>query len=337
MLFLLITLILAFGKGFTCTNFILESEKQQYVVGRSMEFGTLLNSSIIVSPKGSQEKSMIGQKEGLTWTQKYAYIGLDALNIEHFIIDGMNEEGLSIGGLWLPETQYPKVSMKNMSEVINLQDLIRWALSSFSSVSEVVEGLKKVEIFAEVASGLGQIPTIHFAVEDSKGNGAVVEFIDGKMEISKNTVGILTNSPKFSWHLTNLGNYVNLNALNVGKVHLDGTVLGPTGQGSGLLGIPGDWTPPSRFVKIAILKEFVKKTPSQKWNANLAFHLLNTVDIPYGAIQNSSGKNFDYTQWIVVKDLEDKTLYYRTYKNLNIRSINLNKEKGKGAKKISMD
>jgi len=331
------TTLLVFIQGFACTNFSLKNEEEKYVVGRSMEFATLLNSNIIINPKGGNETSMIDGKEGHKWMQKYAFIGLDVLGNDQFIVDGLNEEGLSFGALWLPGTKYPEVSMQNMSQIINLQDLGKWVLASFATVAEAVEGFKKIEIYAQIEPALGQIPTVHFALQDAKGNGAVIEFIDGKMEISSNPVGVLTNSPKFSWHLTNLENYINLTSLNAGNVKLDGTVLSQTGQGSGLLGLPGDWTPPSRFVKIALLKEFVKKAPTQKWNANLAFHLLNTVDIPYGAIQEGGGKGFDYTQWIVVKDLDDKTLYYRTYKNLNIRSINLNKEKNKGFQKIAMD
>jgi len=336
MLYLLMSLFLVI-QGFSCTNFSLENEEKKYVVGRSMEFATLLNSSVIISPKGGKEKSMIGEKQGLTWTQKYAYIGMDALKNERFIIDGVNEEGLSFGGLWLPETKYPEVSMEKMDEIINLQDMGRWLLGSFSTVKEAVEGLKKVEIYAQSEAALGQVPTIHIALQDAKGNGAVIEFLDGKMEISENIVGVLTNSPKFSWQVTNLDNYVNLSSLNAGSVKLDGTVLSQTGQGSGLLGMPGDWTPPSRFIKITLLKNFVKKAPTQKWNANLAIHLLNTVDIPYGGVKEGGGKGYDYTQWIVVKDLDDQTFYWRTYKNLNIQSINLNKEKSKGFQKIAID
>ena len=136
-----------------------------------------------------------------------------------------------------------------------------------------------------------------------------------------------------------MSNNIILTAVNKKISHFDGTVIDPTGQGTGLLGIPGDWTPPSRFVKIALLKDFVKKTKTAKENINLAFHLLNSVDIPYGAIRTIDGKDFDYTQWIVVKDLSNKTFSYRTYKNLDILTINLENEikklRGK-RKKIKM-
>jgi len=167
------------------------------------------------------------------------------------------------------------------------------------------------------------------------GRSLVVEFIDGEMQISDNPIGVLTNAPKFDWHTTNLRNYINLSSINKGPATLDGTVLDPTGQGSGLLGLPGDWTPPSRFVRMALLKGFVKKPKTASLNVNLALHFLNNVDIPYGAVQENKGQEFDYTQWAIVKDLSNGVLYYRVYKNLNVQSVNFEEMKGK-KHKISM-
>ncbi len=335
--YLLIICCLSFAKCFACTDFILIDQKKQCVVGRSMEFGTDLNSEIMIAPSGEQETSVINGKNGMSWEQRYAFMGLNALGVDRLIVDGMNEKGLSFGVLWLPTTKYPEISMNDLSQTIALQDAGMWILGSFATVDEVKQALSKVQIYPNILSALGKVPPLHMSIHDRKGNSIVVEFINGEMQISANPVGVLTNDPKLEWHLTNLENYINLTALNKGSVDLDGTVLNPTGQGSGLLGIPGDWTPPSRFVKIALMKQFVQKVSDAKLNANLAFHLLNTVDIPYGAIQEESGKNFDYTQWIVVKDLANGILYYRTYKDLNISSVNLTDALEKGAHKIPME
>jgi len=156
------------------------------------------------------------------------------------------------------------------------------------------------------------------------------------MKILDNPVGVLTNVPKLEWHLTNLRNYINLSAFNKDAVTFDGSVFTPTGQGTGLLGIPGDWTPPSRFIKIAILKNFVERAKTNNENINLALHLLNTVDIPYGVVRGANKNEYDYTQWVVVKDLSHQKLYYRTYRDLNIYSVDLRKEKGPNKKKFLM-
>ncbi|NGX40443.1 MAG: Choloylglycine hydrolase [Candidatus Anoxychlamydiales bacterium] len=325
--------------SYACTDFLLVNEKKNVVVGRSMEFGIKLQSELKIFPKNEKNTSYLANsKKGLSWVSKYAYIGVTSFGL-NLIADGMNEKGLSLGTLWFPGATYPKIPKDKPDETIAIEDLGNWILGSFKNLDEVKVGLESIYIWFHEIRALKEVPPIHFALHDSSGKSMVIEFLDGKMYIVDNVVGVLTNTPKFEWQVTNLSNYINLTAVNKKITHFDGTVIDPTGEGSGLLGIPGDWTPPSRFVKIALLKDFVKKTKSIRENINLAFHLLNTVDIPYGAIRSADGNFFDHTQWVVVKDLSNRTLSYRTYKNLNIHTINLEKEipmlKGK-RKKIKM-
>lgn len=328
--------LLLLVKGFACTDFVLMDQNNHCVVGRSMEFGLDLKSEIISSPVGGKRESMINGKTGFTWTQNYAFIGLSALGRDNWIVDGMNEKGLSVGALWLLGSVYPEVSLNDLSRTIALQDVGAWLLGTCGTTEEAKLALGQVQIYTEKLAELGQIPPLHFALHDQTGNSAVVEFIDGEMKISNNPLGVLTNAPKFEWHMTNLSNYINLSPINDGPTNFGQIVIYPVGQGTGLLGLPGDWTPASRFVRIAVLKSTVYKAAANGANVNLAFHLLNTVDIPRGAIQEKSGKNADYTQWVCVKDLQDKTLYYRTYDNLIIKSINLNQSMKKSLLKFKM-
>ncbi len=306
-----------------CTDFLLVAEDQNVVVGRTMEWGASLESKITRFPKGAENVSLLdSQQTGLSWVTKYAFIGVTTLGI-NFVADGMNDQGLSIGVLWFPGAIYPPVAGKDLSKTISLNDLGNWILGSFSTLPEVKEALNKVQIMPLDIAKLGGVPTIHLSVHDRSGKSMVVEFVDGEMQITENPVGVLTNAPKFEWHLTNLRNYINLTAINAGSVSFGGSVLDSTGQGSGLLGIPGDWTPPSRFARIAVFKNFAKKAADASENINLALHLLNTVDIPYGTIRASKDKDFDYTQWSVVKDLTNGKFYYRTYQDLNIKEEEL--------------
>ena len=80
----------------------------------------------------------------------------------------------------------------------------------------------------------------------------VIEYVNGAAHVYDNPIGVFTNSPAFDWHITNLRNYVNLSPINVAPVKLSGKTLKGLGQGSGLLGLPGDYTPPSRFVRAAV-------------------------------------------------------------------------------------
>ena len=321
----LLIFLMLFSSLFACTDFILDYGSKNVVVGRSMEFGSNLESQIVIFPKNEKRVSKIKNRNGLSWTSKYAYIAVTSFKTD-LVADGMNEKGLSIGTLWFTDVKYPKIPTNARSKTIALEDLSNWILGSFANISEVKKGLQKIYIWAHVIKALKEIPPIHLSLHDQSGKSIVIEFVDGKMNLIDNEVGVLTNNPAFDWHVTNLSNYINLTAINKGKVVFDGTAINPVGQGSGLLGLPGDWTPPSRFVKIAILKNFVKKPKSVEESKNLAFHLLNTVDIPYGVVRSKDGKEFDHTQWIVVKDLVNKKLSYRTYKDLNIHTIDLMEE-----------
>lgn len=333
--FLFVALLFSI-KSFACTDFLLMDQNKQYVVGRSMEFGLDLQSNIIVSPRGREIQSMINGQKGMTWKQNYAFIGLTALGQEQLIVDGVNEKGLSFGVLWMPDSKYPENNLSDMSHTLSLIDVGAWLLGTFATVAEVKQALSTVQIFFEPIAALRQVPPVHLSLHDRSGHSLVVECIDGKMEIHDNPLGILTNAPKFDWQITNLRNYINLSSKNVGPITFDGLTLTPTGQGTGMLGLPGDWTPPSRFVKIAVLLATATKAATTNSNVNLAFHLLNSVDIPYGVIQPASDEKPDYTQWIIVKDLQNSILYYRTYDNLNIKTVNLNQAVKKGYQRIKL-
>ncbi|MFN0065940.1 MAG: linear amide C-N hydrolase [Chlamydiales bacterium] len=308
-------------KLLACTDFLLQATDQNVVVGRSMEFGLLLNSEIIIHPSGERQVSRLETgRDGKSWLSQYAYVGCTYFGFDK-IIDGMNDQGLSVEGLWLPGTEYPKISLKDPSNIIAFEDVGDWLLGTCANLDEVKQALQQVQIWVHPIPTLNAIPVIHFAFHDRSGKSIVVEFLHGKMEISDNPVGVLTNAPKLEWHLTNLRNYINLTALGATPLTLDGSVLDPLGQGSGMLGIPGDWTPPSRFVRIAIFKDFVRQPTNAKENINLALHLLNTVDIPYGAIQSKNPQEYDFTQWVVIKDLLSGKLYYRTYLDQNISEV----------------
>ena len=140
-------------------------------------------------------------------------------------------------------------------------------------------------------------------------------------------MGVLTNSPGFDWQLTNLNNYVNLFPGAAPGQSLGVLRLSPFGSGSGFLGIPGDVTPPSRFVRAAF---YQTSAPRQKTALDVvfqAFQILNSFDIPIG-IEVATGEVAadipSATQWTSVTDMQNRIVYFRTMYNSAIRSIDLN-------------
>ena len=156
--------------------------------------------------------------------------------------------------------------------------------------------------------------------------------------VSENKLGVLTNSPEFHWHMTNLRNYINLTPKNVPPLKIDGLVLAPFGQGSGMVGMPGDFTPPSRFVRAAIFS--LTATPVNDANEAVfqVFHLLNQFDIPVGlAREVTNGVIYsDYTLATVVRDPHNMKYYFRTYEDQTIRGVDLNSFEKEGKDILSV-
>lgn len=306
-----------------CTDFVVEAKDRTLVNGRSLEFALDLQSTLKVFPRGQRLASLNPErKKGIEWVSKYGFLGVTALGM-NITFDGLNEAGLSYGALWLPGfTQYPGVAPEEMGLGLDFIDLGGWVLGNFATVEEVKAALQKVRIWGHAVPPLPGIPPLHLAIHDAKGNHLVVEFVKGAMQIYDNPISVLTNSPPFDWQLINLQNYGGLHAENVEPVTVRGVEISPTGQGSGLIGLPGDWTPPSRFVKTATYLRFAEPVADAQEGVNLAEHLLNTVDIPLGDIREK-GQAGDYTQWVVIKDMTNKIFYFRSYRELGLKMIDL--------------
>jgi choloylglycine hydrolase len=178
-------------------------------------------------------------------------------------------------------------------------------------------------------------------VHDAFGKSLVIEYIKGELKLYDNPLGVMTNSPSFDWQMTNLRNYVHLFTPQPIKISLHGVELFPTGQGSNFWGLPGDFTPPSRFVRLVTLSQTAHPEKTATDGVNLAINIINNITIPRGSVVEEKGdaKQFEYTQWTTVCDLTNTRLYYRTYDNHCYRYIDAKKLSFNGTKitRIIMD
>jgi choloylglycine hydrolase len=152
----------------------------------------------------------------------------------------------------------------------------------------------------------------------------VVEFVNGKVNVY-DSIGIMTNSPTYPWQITNLRNYLNLSPYSPKALTVNGITYSATGQGAGMVGLPGDISPPSRFAKVAFYVTSVYPAFTRDDVLNQAEHIINNVDIPAGVARTlDNGKeSSDTTQWVVFKDLTHKILYFRTYNNMTLRAVTM--------------
>ncbi|MBS0624159.1 MAG: linear amide C-N hydrolase [Verrucomicrobia bacterium] len=308
---------------FACTDFVLPTQDGNFITGRSMDFSAIFNNlEFHIQPRGERLTSGTEeQPQAMSWTSSYGYLAI--MSQPNMIFDGLNEKGLSTAVLWLSEGQYPDINFESPKPILSFLDLPRWILGNFALVDEVKRAMQGVQIYAFSLPLFQGIPPIHLSIHDAEGKSLVIEFLQGQIVVSDNPVGVVTNDPNFAWHLTNLDNYINLSAKNASSHVLGDLLVQPTGSGSGLLGLPGDWTPPSRFVRTVLMKYMSQVPKDRSGGIVLTNHLLNAVDLPYGLVRNSAAEPEDYTQWIVIKDLKNKQVYYRAYNNLNIQKLDL--------------
>lgn len=324
-----------------CTGITIKAKDGSVIFARTLEFAMDLDSNIIVVPRGKEYVGTApGDKPGFRWTTKYGFVGANAFDLP-VSIDGLNEKGLSVGLFYFPGfPKYQEVKPQDSAKALAPWELGAFLLGTCTDVKEAVAAAKSVLVGESVQKDMGFVPPVHYIVTDASGKSVVLEYIDGELKIHANPLGVMTNSPTFDWHMTNLSNYVNMSSQNIKAVDLAGKEIKGLGQGSGMLGLPGDFTPPSRFVRAVAFSKTAEPVDNAKEAVLQAFHILNQFDIPRGAARGiDHGKEVaDYTQWTTAADLKNLRYYFRTFADSRIRMVDLKTVglDGKEIKTISM-
>lgn len=311
---------------FACTGIRLTAKDGSTVNGRTVEFGIPLPMAVVVVPRGYAFRGTTPLGKGISYQARYAAVGAMVFGIPA-LMDGMNERGLCVGVFYFPGfAGYTETTQENLSRSLSPIEFSNWIITQFATVSEVKAALSNIFIAPTASKDWGGgAPPFHYVVYDKAGHCLVIEPVDGKLLTYDNPLGVFTNSPGFDWHMTYLRNFVNLKALAADPVTIEGIEFAPFGMGSGMVGLPGDFTPPSRFVRAAIFSSTVLPSPSAEKAVFQLFHLLNAFDVPLG----SAGKmvngsvHYDYTMATCVKDPQNLKYYFKTYEDQTIRVIDL--------------
>jgi choloylglycine hydrolase len=293
-----------------CTNFKLKPAADgTVVVGRTMEFPDLIPWEVQVVAAGLTRTSA-GVKNGIAWTPQCGILGMGAWG-DGLLADGMNTEGLTAHALYMAgfcDYAEPTGAGNDIGEM----DVIAYLLGTCKNVAEAKVAAAGMNVVG-VDPGLGFNPPLHFLLHDATGSVAI-EFRPEGVSIVDNPTGVGTNGPFLDWHITNLRNYVGISAVNPTTTVGDST-LHPLGQGGGLRGLPGDYTPPSRFVRAAALMLLIDEPADAASAESACLHVINSFDIPAGIITEEfkPGQVVDeVTSWVTVCNLTDRRYGYRT-------------------------
>ena len=308
-----------------CTGITLTAKDSARIVARTIEWGgSELNSQYVIVPRGHTGRSYIPgyTLEGMKLVAQYGYVGL-AVEQKEFVVEGLNEAGLSAGLFYFPGYgKYEAYDESRKQQCVTDFQLVSWILGTCATVDEVKETVPKALIVAIDP----RASTVHWRFADASGRQIVLEIVDGKPCFYENELGVLTNSPGFEWQMTNLNNYVNLLAGTAQPRQWGTSQLASFGAGSAFLGLPGDVTPPSRFVRAAFYQTTAPTPATAEGAIRQGFQILNNFDIPVG-VEFADGKIPadipSATQWTTATDLTNRVIYYRTMYNSTIRSIDL--------------
>lgn len=301
-----------------CTAITFKTKNNYF--GRTLDLEYAYNEQVTITPRNYCFRF----RHVAPIENHYAIIGM-ATVVSNFPLyyDATNEKGLSMAALNFPgnATYYPvKYNFDNIAPF----EFIPWVLGKCKNVKDVRKLLEKNNITdLDFSPDFPNTP-LHWIIADKKQAITVETTADG-MKIYDNPVGVLTNNPPFDFQMLNLSNYMNLTAsppVNNLSATLD---LQPYSRGMGAIGLPGDWSSASRFVRAAFAKSNSAADTGEKESVSQFFHIMDTVAVPKGTVLLEGDKQV-VTVYTSCCNVNKGIYYYTTYENRQISSVNMKKE-----------
>lgn len=318
-----LTLVSFFHTSYACTAVNVKAVDGTVIAGRTMEWAFDMKWTINSIPQGTKFRAAAPDALKLPPIQfitKYAVLGVSPGIIpgSPALLEGQNSAGLAMSGNFLPGyTEYQTVTAKDL-DYVSILDFGTLALGMFANIAELKKELPRYKVWYDASLPSGPTPPwLHFVFTDRSGASIIIEFVKGQMRIHDNVANVLTNAPTYDWHITNARNYLSLSNFAPSSVIVNGQNVTELGQGGGLVGLPADYTPASRFIRAAYLRQLSTQPSSRAEGVQLIGHILNNVDIPVGVAASKDGAKVvsDYTQWVVIKDLSNQQWHVSNYMN----------------------
>jgi len=324
-----------------CTGIKLTAQNGGVVFARTLEWGSFdMKSRLVIVPRGVEFSSPLeGSRTGLTWKSQFGAVGVDALE-KDYLVDGMNEKGLSVNLFYHPGfADYPAQDDDNLARSIGPLDVPMYLLTTCETVEAAKAAMSRVTLVSVSEPAIGFAPPVHVIVTEPSGKAVVFEFVNKEMQTFDATLGVITNSPQYDWHMTNLRNYVNLSAVAWPAKKIEEIDFSPLGGGSGMLGLPGDFTPPSRFVRAVAFTKTARETETARETMYEAFRILDNFNVPLGAAEGGGQSRTEgmrsATIWTTAYDTKNLVMQYHTMHNRRVRQVDLRAIDFSGSKDLT--
>ncbi len=295
--------------------------------GRNLDLEYSYKETITVTPRNyAFHFRKAGKMES-----HFAMIGMAYICEDYpLYYDATNEKGLSMAGLNFPENADYKPFCQGKDNITPFE-LIPWVLGQCETVAEAKNLLKKINLLNKNFSDELPLSPLHWIISD-KERSITAESVKSGMKIYENPVGVLTNNPTFDYHLFNLNNYMSLT-----KNEPENTFCGESknlkletySRGMGALGLPGDASSMSRFIRASFVKMNSVSGNSEEESVSQFFHILKSVEMQRGCVELSN-KLYEITVYSSCCNTDRGIYYYTTYDNSQICAVDMHRENLQG-------
>ena len=297
-----------------CTAICYRSNSSYF--GRNLDLDRGYGEGVVITPRNYEIKMRYEKPI----KAHYAMIGM-ATVVEDYPLyyEATNEKGLSMAGLHFPENAVYCQFAEERDNVTPFE-FIPWILAQCACVDEAKALLEKINLVNTHFSEQLPLSPLHWMISDNKCSIVAEPLKDG-VKIYGNPFEVLTNNPHFEYHCTNVSNYMGLSTGQAISQFAERIPMKNYSLGMGALGLPGDFSSASRFIRAFFVKENSASERNEKSNVNQFFHILNSVAMPKGCVRSANG--FEYTHYSSCCNADSGIYYYTTYDELEIRAINM--------------
>lgn len=295
-------------------------QTKDFYFGRTLDYLFSYGEEVVVTPR-TYPFSFRYLPE---MTQHFAMIGMACVMDQYpLYYDAVNEKGLCIAGLNFPNNAYYQKAVSGKSNLAQFE-LIPWLLGQCSSVREVRMLLEDIVLTDDSFSRQLPPSPLHWIIADEH-EAITVESVSEGLKIYENPVGILTNNPPFDQQIFLLNNYMNLSPKQPRNRFSEKLPLSTYCLGMGGLGLPGDLSSASRFVRASFTKMNSVSGDSEEESVSQFFHILGSVDQQRGCSEDENGK-YEITLYTSCCNASKGVYYYTTYNNHQITAVDMHKE-----------
>ena len=293
---------------------------KDFYFGRTLDYEFSYNEEVTITPRNYRFN--FRNKESIT--NHYAIIGMAYVADNYpLYYDAINEKGLGIAGLnFVGNAHYnePQQEKDNIAQF----EFIPWILSQCTTTKEARRLIEKINLLNVSFSAQLPLAQLHWIISDSE-ESITVETVKDGIKIYDNPVGVLTNNPPFDKQLFALNNYMNLSNKSPKNTFAQNLELQQYSRGMGAIGLPGDLSSMSRFIRASFVKMNSKSNDSELESVSQFFHILNSVEQPRGCCELENGK-YEITIYTSCCNLNKGIYYYTTYDNHQITAVDMHKE-----------